>query len=371
MVQPGILKKTPLHDRHVALGARLVDFAGWEMPVQYRGVIEEHLAVRMAAGLFDVSHMGEILVHGPGALGAVQHLASNDASRLADGQAQYSALLTPEGTPVDDIYVYRLAPERFLLVVNASNDDKDYAWVRDHIKGEARADHESERWAQMALQGPKAETILSLLTSASLGSLPRNGFVNSAIAGRDAMIARTGYTGEDGFEIYCPPASAGLIWDALLEKGAAHGIEPAGLGARDTLRLEACLALYGNDIDESTTLLEAGLGFIVKLDKPGGFIGSGALARQKAEGLSRRLIGFEMVERGIARHGYPVESDGVKVGQVTSGTYGPFVRRNIGMTYLPSAQAGEGSGFHVIIRGKPVAARVTRMPFYKRPRQSS
>jgi aminomethyltransferase len=219
----------------------------------------------------------------------------------------------------------------------------------------------------MTLQGPRAETILALLTPAALGALPRNGFVNAAVAGRDAMVARTGYTGEDGFEIYCPAASAGLIWDALLDKGAAHGLEPAGLGARDTLRLEACLALYGNEIDETTTMLEAGLGFIVKLDKQGGFIGSQALARQKAEGLARKLVGFEMVERGIARHGYPVEADGARVGLVTSGTYGPFVRRNVGLTYLPIDRTAEGTAFHVIIRGKPVAARVTRTPFYKRP----
>jgi aminomethyltransferase len=361
------LRRTPLHARHLAADARLVDFAGWDMPVQYRGVIEEHLAVRQRAGLFDVSHMGEILVTGPSALEAVQRLTSNDASRLRDGQAQYSALTTERGTPVDDILVYRLAADRYLLVVNAANDDKDFAWVAERMPSGARAEHASDRYAQLALQGPRAAAILARLTKAPVEELPSFSFVEHTVAGRRALVARTGYTGEDGFEIYGDPTDAPALWDALLEAGRPESIEPCGLGARDTLRLEACLMLYGQDIDDTTTLLEAGLGFIVKLDK-GDFIGRDALARQKQEGPARRLVGFEMVERGIARHGYPVAVEGRNAGEVASGTYGPFIRRNVGLTYLPTSLAREGQDIDVIIRARPVKARVVRTPFYRRPK---
>jgi aminomethyltransferase len=365
MPETSALKKTALHPLHVALDARLVEFAGWEMPVQYSGVIEEHLAVRKRAGLFDVSHMGEIEIRGAHALDAVQRLTSNDAARLADGQAQYSALTTPEGTPVDDILVHRFASDHFFLCVNAANDDKDFAWIREHMPAGARAEHVSDQYAQLALQGPNALEILSALTGAGLPSLASFSFTRSPVAGRDAIIARTGYTGEDGFEIYCAPQNACHIWGALIEKGKPLGLEPAGLASRDTLRLEACMALYGNDIDETTTLLEAGLNFIVKLDK-GEFIGREALLRQKQEGLKRRLVGFEMVERGVARHGYPVTLDGEAAGQVTSGTYLPYLRKNAGLAYLPARAAAPGSEFDVMIRARPVRARVVRTPFYKR-----
>jgi aminomethyltransferase len=359
-------KRTPLHPAHVALDARLVEFAGWEMPVQYRGVIEEHLAVRKNAGLFDVSHMGEIAVRGPRALDAVQLLTSNDAARLADGQAQYSALTTPKGTPVDDVLVYRFAADHFFLCVNAANDDKDFAWIVEHLPAGARAEHVSDQYAQMALQGPCAQEILSTLTGASLETLASFSFIEAPVAGRKAIIARTGYTGEDGFEIYCPPHEAPHVWGAILEKGGPLGLEPAGLAARDTLRLEACMALYGNDIDDTTTLFEAGLGFIVKLDK-GEFIGREALLVQKQEGLKRKLVGFEMVERGVARHGYPVSLSGEIVGQVTSGTYAPYLRKNLGLAYLPVQVTALGSEFDVMIRARAVRARVIRTPFYKRP----
>jgi aminomethyltransferase len=364
------LRRTPLHAQHVEAGARLVDFAGWEMPVQYHGVIEEHLNVRQRAGLFDVSHMGEILITGHAALQAVQHLTSNDASRLLDGQAQYSALTTERGTPVDDILVYRLAADRYLLVVNAANDEKDFAWVTSHLLAGAHAEHASDRYAQIALQGPASPAVLARLTSDPVQALASFAFLQGQVAGRKALVARTGYTGEDGYEIYCAPDDAPAIWNALLESGQPEGVQPAGLGARDTLRLEACLALYGQDIDESTTLLEAGLGFIVKLDK-GDFLGREALARQKQEGVPRKLSGFEMVDRGVARHGYPVALDGRPLGEVASGTYGPFVRRNVGLTYLPSALAKEGQEFDVIIRARPVRARVVRTPFYRRPRAAA
>ena len=361
------LKKTSLNQIHRQHDARLVDFAGWEMPVQYVGVIEEHMAVRQRAGLFDVSHMGEIEVRGARSLEALQRLTSNDVARLADGQAQYSALTTQHGTPVDDILVHRLASDHFLLCVNASNDEKDFAWVREHVPAGVSVERASDAYAQMALQGPLAESILSGLTPARLTALRAFDFTHGDVAGHRALIARTGYTGEDGFEIYCPPKHAPAIWSALIETGHPSGLEPAGLGARDTLRLEACLALYGNDIDETTTLLEAGLGFIVKLDK-GDFIGRPVLEAQKRDGIKRRLTGFHMVDRGVARHGYPVAKDGETLGQVTSGTYAPFVRKNLGLTYLPVDRSKEGETFDVVIRAKPVRACVVRTPFYKRAR---
>ncbi|HKY32104.1 MAG TPA: glycine cleavage system aminomethyltransferase GcvT [Candidatus Polarisedimenticolia bacterium] len=360
-------RRTPLHALHVAAGARMVDFAGWDMPVQYAGVIEEHIAVRRCAGLFDVSHMGEIVVRGPSALEALQRLTCNDASRLSPGMAQYSALTTEAGTPVDDVLVYRLAPQEFLLVVNAANDAKDVAWVRERLPRGAEAEHASERFAQIALQGPSAEAILAAATPARVGALASFRFLGAEVAGVPSIVARTGYTGEDGFEIYCAPGGAEAIWQALTAAGKGHGLQPAGLGARDTLRLEACLPLYGQDIDETTSLLEAGLGFIVRLDK-GDFLGREALARQKEHGVPRRLAGFEMVERGVARHGYPVAAGGDPAGQVTSGTYAPFLRKNIGLVYLPAALAREGQELDVIIRARPVRARVVRTPFYKRPK---
>lgn len=337
------------------------------MPVQYAGVIEEHLAVREKAGLFDVSHMGEIEIRGAKALDAVQRLTSNDAARLADGEAQYSALTRPNGAPVDDILVYRLAADRFLLVVNAANDAKDLAWISDNLVPGAVAESVSDDWAQIAVQGPLATSILAGLTASPIAAMKPFSFINGAVAGRNALISRTGYTGEDGFELYCAPDDAVALWGAIVEAGTPRGLAPAGLGARDTLRLESCLCLYGNDIDDTTTLLEAGLAFIVKLDK-GEFIGREALLAQKRQGLARRLTGFEMVERGIARHGYPVTLDGAPAGIVTSGTYGPFIRKNVGLVYLPAGKTGVGQPLDIMVRARPVRAQVVPMPFYRRPK---
>jgi glycine cleavage system T protein (aminomethyltransferase) len=361
----GALKKTPLHALSKELGGRLVDFAGWEMPVQFSSVIEEHMAVRTAAGLFDVSHMGEIEVEGRDALAFVQRVTCNDVSRLATGQAHYSALTTPEGTFVDDILVYRRGSDRFLLVVNAGNTDKDFEWVKRHRSGQVKVENASSRWAQIALQGPKAEAILKPHTPADLRAIAYYHFTETRVGAAAAVLSRTGYTGDDGFEIYLEPAAAEGVARALLDGGRAAGLLPCGLGARDTLRLEAGMPLYGNDIDETTTVLEAGLGWICKTDK-GEFIGRDALLRQKKAGLTRRRIGFEMVDRGIARHGYPVRFEGREVGQVTSGTFGPYVKKNIGMAYVPPELSGTGARFSVVIRERDAAAVVVPTPFYRR-----
>jgi len=343
----------------------MVDFAGWDMPVQYRGVVEEHLAVRTHAGLFDVSHMGEVEIRGPKALEAVQRLTCNDASRLAPGQAQYTAFTTERGAFVDDVIVYCMSAGRYFICVNAANTAKDFAWVRSHLVAGAEAVDRSAEFAQIALQGPEAFAILRGIAEAEIENLKPFTFVEAPVAGIPSLIARTGYTGEDGFEMYCPSSKAAELWDTLLGVGAPFGLTPCGLAARDTLRLEACLMLYGNDIDETTTVLEAGLNFILKLDK-GDFIGRETLARQKETGTPRRLVAFEMVERGIARHGYPVALDGKEAGHVTSGTFVPFLKKNVGMTYLPSPAAREGQEFDVMIRGKSTRARVVRSPHYKR-----
>ncbi|HEY8549489.1 MAG TPA: glycine cleavage system aminomethyltransferase GcvT [Vicinamibacterales bacterium] len=363
------LQRTPLHARHVALGARMVPFGGWEMPVEYSGISEEHRAVRERAGLFDVSHMGEIEIAGNDALAAVQHITSNDASKLSVGQAQYSALTTPQGTFVDDVLVYRWAEDHFLLVVNAANIRKDYDWIRTHIAGvgDAVAVNSSSRYALIAVQGPAARQVLQPLTSVDLAAIKYYRFAHGEFAGVRGTVSRTGYTGEDGFELFCPPGQAERVWNALLESGAAVDIRPAGLGARDTLRLEAGMRLYGNDMDESTTVLEADLGWIVGWDKPD-FIGAAVLREQKAQGVSRKLVGFEMIDRGIARHGYPVFVDGREAGRVTSGTQTPFLKKAIGMAYVPAAAAAPGTELEVDVRGRRLKARVVPLPFYKRPR---
>jgi aminomethyltransferase len=343
----------------------MVEFAGWEMPVQYEGVVEEHLAVRTAAGLFDVSHMGEIQIGGPKALEAVQRLTCNDASRLAPGQAQYSAFTTERGTFVDDVIVHRMAEDRFFICVNAANEAKDFAWVSAHLPPGAEAANLSAEFAQIALQGPEAAPILRGVAEADVDALRTWGFVEAKVAGIPCIVSRTGYTGEDGFELYCASDEAADLWQVLTAAGAPFGLKPCGLGARDTLRLEACLMLYGNDIDDTTTVLEAGLNFILKPDK-GDFIGRDALAAEKARGPSRRLAAFEMVDRGIARHGYPVALDGTEAGRVTSGTFAPYLKKNVGLAYLPAAAAREGSEFQVVIRGNAARARVVRSPFYRR-----
>ncbi len=361
------LRKTPLNARHRASGAKMVPFAGWEMPVEYSGVVAEHTAVRERAGLFDVSHMGEIEIAGKDALAAVQRISSNDASKLSVGQAQYSGLLTPQGTFVDDLLVYRLAPEHYLLVVNAGNIASDYAWIVEHIKGvgDAVAVDASSRYALLALQGPAAQQVLQTLTAVDLSTIKYYWFAHGEVAGVRGTISRTGYTGEDGFEVFVPPQQADRVWQAILHAGESADVVPCGLGARDTLRLEAGMRLHGNDIDQTTTALEADLGWIVGWKKDD-FIGAAALRQQKAAGLTRRIVGFEMVERGIARHGYEAYIDGRKVGVVTSGTQTPFLKKAIGMAYLPIAHTTVDAEFDVDIRGRKTRARIVPMPFYKR-----
>jgi aminomethyltransferase len=368
---PDQLKKTPLNARHRSLGARMVEFGGWDMPVEYSGITDEHLAVRSRAGLFDVSHMGEIEIAGPDALGLVQWLTSNDASRLAVTQIQYSALTTPAGTFVDDVLVYRLAEEHFLLVVNAGNIVKDHDWIAAQARdrgGDVSVVNSSSRYALMALQGPESERVLQPLTGVPLSSIRYYWCAAGEVAGARATISRTGYTGEDGFEIFVPPAQAERVWDALLEAGRDAGVKPCGLGARDTLRLEAAMRLCGSDMDEQTTVLEAGLGWIVGWNKPD-FLGAGPLKAQKAGALERKLAAFEMEDRGIARHGYPVMSDGRQAGVVTSGTQTPFLKKAIGFAMVPVAMAAVGTTLEIDIRGRSARARVVPEPFYKRPKK--
>jgi glycine cleavage system T protein (aminomethyltransferase) len=360
-------KKTPLHGLFRSMGARLVDFAGWEMPVQFGSVLEEHQAVRTAAGLFDVSHMGEIEVRGPAALGTVQGVTCNDAGRLQEGQVQYSALTTESGTFVDDILVYRRAADRFLLVVNAGNTDKDFAWIVRHAEGEVEVQDLSSRHALLALQGPRAAAILQPLVTRPLEPLRHYHFLEADVRGIPCLLSRTGYTGEDGFEIDVAPEAAEDLFRALLQAGRSAGLLPCGLGARDTLRLEARMLLYGNDIDESTTVVEAGLPGIVRGDK-GPFIGREALRREMEGGPRRRLVGFEMVQPGVARHGYPVRGGGGDIGRVTSGSFAPSLKKNIGLAYVPAAQAALGTECAVVIRGRDVAARIVATPFYRRAR---
>ncbi len=343
----------------------MVAFGGWEMPVEYNGLIGEHLAVRTAAGLFDVSHMGEFEVEGPGALAFLQRVTSNDVARLADGQAQYSALPLPNGAPVDDVIVYRRSPERFLVVVNAGNQQRDWQWLQSQAPTDCTLQDKSDEFALLALQGPSAQAILQPLTGIDLARIAPYHFAEGEVAGAPVMVARTGYTGEDGFELFGAPDRAEALWLHLLEAGREAGLVPAGLGARDTLRLEARMCLYGNDIDETTTLVEAGLGWIVAVDK-GEFSGRSVLEAQKKGGAPRKLVGFEMVGRGIARHGYPVHLGGAEVGRVTSGSYAPYLKKNIGLVYLPAARSALGTEFDVEIRGQRVPARVVPTPFYKR-----
>ncbi len=360
------MKTTRLHDNHIKLKGRMIEFFGWEMPVEYSGIMDEHLAVRNQAGLFDVSHMGEILVSGPQALEYVQHLTPNNAARTSPEKAQYSALTTPEGTFVDDLLVYCLDETHYLLVVNAANTDKDFEWIRTHTEGfEVTVENVSDRYSQLALQGRKAVDILKTLTPADLEALGSFAVVHTEVAGIASMVSRTGYTGEDGFEIYTQSETPGIIWDALMDKGEAHGLKPIGLGARDTLRLETCLMLYGNDIDDTTTVLEAGLRWLVKFKK-GDFLGRETLLKQKEEGLARKLAGFEVVGRGIARSHYPVFVGGNRVSEVTSGTFAPFLKKSIGLTYLPIESTEVGTDLEIEVRGKRIPARVVEIPFYKR-----
>lgn len=348
----------------------MVDFGGWDMPVQYpAGTIAEHLRTRAHAGLFDVSHMGEIDVTGPEAIQFINRLTSNDASKLIDGQAQYSALTTPQGTVIDDLLVYRFAPGRFMLVVNAGTTEKDWDWIIAHRGDEdVELKNVSADYCQLALQGPDALSILQGLTSTSLSEIKYYYFTEGQVDGVDSIISRTGYTGEDGFEVYAASDKAAQIWNKMLEAGAYgtdDGVLPCGLAARNTLRLEAGMALYGHEIDETTTLLEANLGWICKLNK-GEFIGREALAGQKEAGVTRRLIGFEMTDRGIARDGQDVLIEGTRVGTVTSGSPAPFLKKNIGMGYVPTEFAIEGQAIQIDVRGKLTGAQIVKTPFYKR-----
>ncbi|HET9526677.1 MAG TPA: glycine cleavage system aminomethyltransferase GcvT [Pyrinomonadaceae bacterium] len=364
------LKRTPLNNAHRQMGGRMVDFGGWDMPVQYpAGTIEEHLRTRTHAGLFDVSHMGEIDVRGPDAIAFVNRVTSNDVTKLVDGQAQYTALTTEQGTVIDDLLVYRLNADHLLLVVNAGTTDKDWEWITSHHASEAvELKNASADYCQLALQGPDAQTILQKLTDLSLSDINYYHFATGKVHGVDSIVSRTGYTGEDGFEIYAAPEYAETLWTKILDAGNFgddDGILPCGLAARNTLRLEAGLALYGHEIDETTTLLEANLGWICKLDK-GDFIGRESLAQQKTAGVKRKLTGFEVTDRGIARDDQEVLIDDRRVGKVTSGSPAPYLKKNIGFAYVPTEYANVGQEIKIDVRGRLVGAQIVKTPFYKR-----
>lgn len=360
----GVLKRTPLHDVHVALGAKMVPFAGYEMPVQYpTGITAEHNAVRNSAGVFDVSHMGEVIVKGPDAIAFVQSVTSNDVAKLAVNQVHYSTLLREDGTIVDDLLVYRYA-DHLMLVINASNRDKDLAHLRAHHGTfDCTMEDISDSIALLAVQGPNAAALVQSLVDVPLDGVKYYWFTEGNVSGVPATISRTGYTGEDGFELYFPAAHATKVWNALMATG---GITPAGLGSRDSLRLEAGLSLYGNELDDTTTPIEASLSWLVKLGKDSNFVGREVLAQQQTQGTDRKLVGFTIDERALPRHGYPVWYGDVNVGIVTSGCMSPTLGAPIGTCYLPSAAAVPGTQFEVEIRGKRLPARVVKLPFYKR-----
>jgi aminomethyltransferase len=364
MTQPDSpLKRTPLHTAHLRAGARMVPFGGWDMPVQYTGIIEEHRTVRSAVGCFDVSHMGEFEFRGPDACEALQRLTTNDVATLDIGQVQYSLLCYEDGGIVDDLTLYRLADDHYMMTVNASNIDKDWAWIGRHLAGRVEARNVSRETGLIAVQGPAAERLVSSLTDVDVSAIAYYRFARGRVAGAPTIVSRTGYTGEDGFELYLPADSAEQVWERLLADGKAVGVAPIGLGARDTLRLEMKYALYGNDIDETTNPLEAGLGWVVKPAK-GPFLGRDAIERTRTGGPRRRLVGFEMVERAVPRHGYPILHDGTGVGVVTSGSYGPSVDKYVGIGYVPAALAAVGSTIAVEVRGRGQAARVVKTPFH-------
>ena len=366
MSQPSAgLKATPLNALHRKMGAKMVDFGGWDMPVQYSSILEEHHAVRKSVGLFDVSHMGEIEIRGPEAFGLTDFVSTNSVAKLKIGQAQYSGLLYEHGGFVDDILVHKVADDHYFICVNASNQEKDYEHIAAANRHNAQVEFSSARYAQLAIQGTKALPTLKKLTATDLAAIPYYHFTDGAVSGKPARIARTGYTGEDGFEIYIAPEHAERIWNEILDAGAEFGIKPCGLGARNTLRLEAKMALYGHEIHASITPYEADLAWIVKLDK-GDFIGKAALAKQKEQGVTRRLVGFEMTGRGIGRDGYEVYLDGSPAGWVTSGGPSPTLCKNIGLCYLPAGRAKPGQTIQIMIRNQPVEAVTVPTPFYKR-----
>jgi aminomethyltransferase len=359
------LRKTALNSVHRRLGAKMVNFGGWDMPVEYSGILSEHEAVRTRAGIFDVSHMGELEVRGEQALNLVQYVTCNNAAKLADGQIQYTGLMTPAGTFVDDFLVHRISERHYFLVVNAGNQEGDFAHIRANNHHGAQVENNGDRYSLLAIQGPLAEHLLQRFTKVPLATICYYHFAFGNVDGVHCMIARTGYTGEDGFEIYFAPEYSEQIWDHLLDGGSREGVLPCGLGARNTLRLEASMCLYGHEIDETTTPWEAGLGWICKPDK-GEFLGREILVEQKQRGIPRKLVGFEMLDKRIGRDGYPVAIAGQELGRVTSGGPAPHLKKNIGMAYLPAGQTTIGTSIEIIVRGQPAAARIVEMPFYKR-----
>jgi aminomethyltransferase len=377
-VVPPQVRKTALNAVHRQMGAKMVEFNGWDMPVEYPasiggGIVNEHLAVRNGVGIFDVSHMGDIRLAGPGALAAVQHISMNDASKLAVGQAQYSALLYPQGTFVDDVIVHRLGEEEYLLVINAGTREKDFNWVRDNTRQfDCKVEHLSDDFTQIAIQGPKGVNLLQKLTDADLSAVKFYWVTRGTVCGlKDILMGRTGYTAEDGFEIYIPSdeATSARVWNAILDAGKEFGVVPCGLGSRNTLRLEGKLPLYGHEISDTINVWEAGLDRFIKMEKPE-FIGKPALEKARSEGLKRTLVGLEMVDRGIARDGYKVlDANGGEIGYVTSGSPAPFLKKNIALAYVPLQHAEIGSTVQVEIRGQGVKAQVVPTPFYKRPKK--
>ena len=360
------LKRTAFYDKHVHLGGKIVEFAGYEMPVQYSGIVEEHKRVRESVGMFDVSHMGEVEIHGTGALTFVQSITINDASKLTPGRIQYSAMCYPDGGIVDDLLVYHMG-DYYMLVINAANTAKDIAWMQKHLISDVTLIDRSDATSLLAIQGPRSLDTLKKLTDADLGSMAYYHWIRARVAGVDMVVSRTGYTGELGFELYftADKAVGERVWDAVLEAGKEFGIGPIGLGARDTLRLEMGMCLYGNDIDHTTNPLEAGLGWITKIDK-GSFNGQEAIRKVKQEGVTRKLVAFTVNDKAFPRHGYPIQAGGVEVGAVTSGTFSPTLERGIGMGYVPVAYATPGSAISVMIRNRPVPATVVSLPFVKR-----
>lgn len=361
------LKRTPLFETYSKYGGKTIDFGGWELPVQFSSIKEEHEAVRTKAGLFDVSHMGEIFVSGAGSLDYLQHLVTNDVSKIQDGQAQYTAMCYEDGGTVDDLLVYKLADEHYLLVVNASNIEKDYEWMEQSKTENITLDNASERYGLLALQGPLSEKVLQRLTEEELSTIKPFRFKQDVkVAGQKVILSRTGYTGENGFEIYAGPEALTVLWEKILEEGQKEGVLPVGLGARDTLRFEACLALYGQELSKDITPLEAGINFVVKLKKEQDFSGKQALAAQKEAGIPRKLVGIEMIDKGIPRHGYPVYAGDQQVGEVTTGTQSPTLKKNIGLALVSSEHAELGIELEVEIRNKRLKAKTVETPFYKR-----
>lgn len=361
------LKRTPLFPHYAKYGAKTIDFGGWELPVQFSSIIEEHEAVRNRAGLFDVSHMGEVIIRGKDALSLIQYLVTNDASKIEIGQAIYSPMCYPEGGIVDDLLIYRTAEEEYLLVVNASNTEKDMEWIEKHREGDVEVVNISNDTAQIAIQGPLAQDILQKLTSFNLGEIGFFRFKEDVeVSGKKALVSRSGYTGEDGFEIYCSPEDVGELWNTLLEVGKSDGLLPCGLGSRDTLRFEAKLPLYGQELSPEISPLEAGLGMWVKLDKEMDFVGKEFLKEQKAKGVPRKIVGIEMIDRGIPRHGYPVFVNDTQIGTVTTGTQSPTLKKNVGLVLINSELAKEGQEVFVEIRGKHLKAVIVKTPFYRR-----